>query len=113
MLLQCIQGVSNQLSLNEFDVVNKVAAIWTDLSRNLTPEDLKIIEGTATSWYTLDQGIAAILVAALDPKLANAKTEVFLSDCRFEDVAETAKNSEIAERLWKLSETLTKSNAKI
>jgi NAD(P)-dependent dehydrogenase (short-subunit alcohol dehydrogenase family) len=90
-----------------------VTAIWTDLSRNLTPEDLKVIEGTATSWYTLDQGIATILVAALDPKLANAKTDVFLSDCKLEDVADTAKDPEIAERLWKLSETLARSNAKI
>ncbi len=88
-------------------------AIWTDLSRNLTPEDLKVIEGTTTSWYTIDQGIATILVAALDPKLANAKTEVFLSDCKFEDVADSAKNPEIAERLWRLSESLTKSNARI
>ena len=90
-----------------------VTAIWTDLSRNLTPEDLKVIEGTATSWYTLEQGIATILVAALDPKLPKAKTDVFLNDCKFEDVADTAKDPEIAERLWKLSETLARSNAKI
>jgi hypothetical protein len=79
----------------------------------LTPEDLKIIEGTATSWYDLDQGIASILVAALDPKLSDANTEVFLSECKFEDVADSAKNPQIAERLWKLSESLTGTNAKI
>jgi hypothetical protein len=79
----------------------------------LTPEDLKIIEGTATSWYDLDQGIATILVAALDPKLSDANTEVFLSECKFEDVADSAKNPQIAERLWKLSESLTRTNAKI
>lgn len=90
-----------------------IIAIWTDLSRNLTPEDLKIIEGTATSWYDLDQGIATILVAALDPKLSDANAEVFLSDCKFEDVADSAKNRQIAERLWKLSETLTGTVARI
>ena len=83
------------------------------MPRNLTPEDVKIIEGTATSWYDLDQGTATILVAALDPKLANASTEVFLSDCRIEDVADSAKNPQIAERLWKLSATLTGNSAKI
>ncbi len=88
-------------------LLSVATAIWTDLSRNLTPEDLKIIEGTATSWYDLDQGIATILVAPLDPKLSNASTEVFLSDCKFEDVAASAKNPQIAERLWKLSESLT------
>lgn len=72
-----------------------------------------MIEGTSTSWFTLDQGIATILVAALDPKLAEAKTGVFLSDCKFEDIEETAKDPKIAERLWKLSESLTKGSAKI
>ena len=94
-------------------VADLLLAIWTDLSRNLTPEDLKIIEGTSTSWVSLDQGIATILVAALDPKLAAARTEILLSDCKFEEVSDTAKNPLIAEKLWKLSETLTGSSAKI
>ena len=83
------------------------------MSRNLTPEDLKIIEGTATTWLSIDQGTATILVAAFDPKLQDAETGVFLSDCEVEDVAQYAKDSHIAERLWTLSEHLTKSSAKM
>jgi hypothetical protein len=108
-----IQDVRHKLSIHASIVANMSTAIWTDLSRNLTPEDLKIIEGTSTSWLSLDQGIATILVAALDPKLAEANTEVLLSDCKFEEVSDTAKDPSIAERLWKLSESLTKSSAKI
>ena len=83
------------------------------MSRNLTPEDLKIIEGTSTSWITQDQGIATILVAALDPKIADADDKVLLSDCRFTEVADTAKDPQIAERLWNLGENLTGESAKL
>ena len=58
-------------------------------------------------WKTHDQGIATILVAALDPKLERGNGKgVCLSDCQFEDVVEYAKSPEIAERLWGLSEEL-------
>ena len=88
-------------------------AIWTNLSRNLTPEDLKVIEGTSTAWLDQDQGTASILVAALDPKISDVNDQVFISDCQFDAVADTAKDPEIAERLWKLSEQLTNEKAKI
>ena len=88
-------------------------AIWTDLSRDLTPEDLKVIEGTSTSWINHDQGTATILVAALDPLLAKAGDQVFLSDSQFVDVVDSAKNPDIAERLWQLSKNLTVDHAKL
>ena len=83
-------------------------AINTDLSRNLTPGDWAFIEGTAKNgvWKTHDQGIATLLVAALDPKLATVQDKVFLSDCQFEDVKDYAKDPDIAERLWQLSQSL-------
>lgn len=90
-------------------------AIWTDLSRNLTPEDLKIIEGTATDWVTQDQGTSTILVAALDPKLAQADDarQVFMADCQVEIVENFASDLNIAERLWQLSEKLTGETARL
>ena len=82
-------------------------AIWTDLSRNLAPDDLKFIEGTAPGeWLTQDQGTSTILVAALDPKLADG-TPVFMSDCQFKEAEKFATDELIAERLWQLSEKLT------
>ncbi|EMC96382.1 hypothetical protein BAUCODRAFT_107977 [Baudoinia panamericana UAMH 10762] len=82
-------------------------SIWTDLSRNLAPDDLKIIEGTSTFWKNQDQGVATTLVAAFDPKLAGVTDRVYLSDCQLEDVVDHAKDPALAERLWLLSEQLT------
>lgn len=87
-------------------------AIWTDLSRNLSPGDLKVIEGTSTFWKNQDQGVATTVVAAFDPKLTEAEY-VMLSDCQLEDVATYAKDPSIAERLWQLSERLTGEHAKL
>ncbi|TKA76339.1 hypothetical protein B0A55_03745 [Friedmanniomyces simplex] len=87
-------------------------SIWTDLSRNLSEEDLKIIEGTSTFWKDQDQGCATTIAAAFDPDLCGAK-QAFLSDCHLEDVAEYAKDSVIAEKLWQLSEELTGESAKL
>lgn len=90
-------------------------AIWTDLSRNLTPQDLKIIEGTAVEWVTTDQGISTILVAALDPQISNpgGVDNVFMSDCQFSRTEKFASDSSIAERLWHLSEKLTGGSSKL
>ncbi|KAK5138480.1 hypothetical protein LTR08_000066 [Meristemomyces frigidus] len=82
-------------------------SIWTRLSRNLTPEDAKVIEGTSGFWKSRDQGVATILVAALDPELLGSNDLVMLSDCQLEDVATYAKDPKIAEHLWELSESLT------
>ncbi|KAK5700472.1 hypothetical protein LTR97_004989 [Elasticomyces elasticus] len=81
-------------------------SIWTDLSRNLSEEDLKIIEGTSGFWKNQDQGCATTVAAAFDPGLCEAQ-QVYLSDCHLEDVSDYAKSPTIAERLWQLSEKLT------
>lgn len=87
-------------------------SIWTDLSRNLSESDLKIIEGTSTFWKNLDQGVATMLVAALDPKLSTTD-QVLLSDCQLVDVSDHAKDPYVAERLWKLSEELVGAHARL
>lgn len=85
------------------------------MSRNLTPEDLNVIEGTATDWITQDQGTSTILIAALDPQLANAdgSNQVFMTDCQIDNVEKFANDADIAERLWQLSEELTGRSAKL
>lgn len=90
-----------------------ISAIWTELSRSLSPRDLKAIEGTSTFWKTHDQGIATTLVAALDPKLAEPTSQVYLSDCQLVDVEKYATDPGIAERLWKLSEQIVSKPAKL
>ncbi|KAK0275395.1 hypothetical protein LTR35_011097 [Friedmanniomyces endolithicus] len=45
-------------------------SIWTDLSRNLSDDDRKIIEGTSTFWKNQDQGCAPTLAAAFDPDIS-------------------------------------------
>lgn len=87
--------------------------IWTDLSRSLNQTDLDFIKSFPAEWKTPDQGIATIMVAALDPKLAEQAEMVYLSDCQLEDVSQYAKDSDVAEKLWELSEKLTGVNAKL
>lgn len=97
-------------------LVDTQSAIWTDLSRNLSPEDLAFIKSTpADGWITQDQGTSTILVAALDPKLADADgvDHAFLSDCQVSSVESFANDKEQAERLWRLSETLTGGNPRL
>lgn len=107
-------NILHAVSLNEKFRSNGIRAfavhpgsIWTDFSRNLSPEDFKVVEGTSTFWKNQDQGTATILVAALDPALAEADERPLLSDCQLEDVSDYAKDPEIAEKLWKLSKQLT------
>jgi NAD(P)-dependent dehydrogenase (short-subunit alcohol dehydrogenase family) len=89
-------------------------SIWTDFSRNLSEKDLQIIEGTSTFWKDQDQGCATNLAAAFDPELSTDNSgRVLLSDCKLDDVSDYAKDPEIAERLWQLSETLTESSSKL
>ncbi|KAK6384204.1 hypothetical protein LTR65_009776 [Meristemomyces frigidus] len=88
-------------------------SIWTDLSRNLSPDDLKVVEGTSGFWKDQDQGVATILVAALDPALSDTDGRVLLSDCQLVDVAASAKSPAIAEQLWQLSEKLTGEHSKL
>jgi hypothetical protein len=57
-------------------------------------------------WISLDQGTSTILIAALDPALCEPQESVYLSKGRIADAASYTHDSEIAERLWKLSEEL-------
>ncbi|KAI7339140.1 NAD(P)-binding protein [Hortaea werneckii] len=84
--------------------------IATDLSRNLSSEDAKVIE-SATDWINQDQGTATILVGALDPKLSMVGDDhAYLSDCQVAEPAKHARSPDVAERLWTLSEQLTKTS---
>lgn len=81
--------------------------IWTDLSRSLDKTDYDFIKNFPAEWKTHDQGISTIMVASLDPKLAQQTELVYLNDCQLEDVSEYAKDAKVAEKLWDLSQKLT------
>lgn len=81
-------------------------SIWTDLSRNLDEKHAAMIAKTGGFWKNLDQGSATTLVAALDPKLADAPDVIYLSDCQIAQAAAHASDEEAAERLWTLTEEL-------
>ncbi|TKX21225.1 hypothetical protein C1H76_6766 [Elsinoe australis] len=82
-------------------------SIVTDLGREMTPEDWKIIESTAANWVSLDQGTSTILVAALDPALDGKQEGVYLADCQIAKAEKHATDGEAAKKLWDLSEKLT------
>lgn len=66
---------------------------------------------SATDWIDQDQGTATILVGALDPKLSMVGDDhAYLSDCQVTEPAKHARSPEVAERLWTLSEQLTKTS---
>ena len=94
-------------------MLTHATAIWTELSRSLSPDDFASIKNTSSHWKTHDQGIATTLVAAFDPKLSEQTEKVYLSDCQLEDVEDYAKDPDAAERLWQLSEKLTGYTAKL
>ncbi|KIW20310.1 hypothetical protein PV08_00885 [Exophiala spinifera] len=81
-------------------------SIWTDLSRDLDEEHQNLVSKTGSFWKTLDQGSATTLVAALDPKLSEDTSVIYLSDCQVAEPAAHAKDPIAAERLWKLSEEI-------
>ena len=92
----------------------------TELQRHLSPETSTAIQGMIEKGFitmkTLGAGAATSVTAALDPKLTvpetNEKSEnhgVYMNDCQITDVArKEAVSSAEAERLWTLSESLTK-----
>ncbi|KAF2740097.1 NAD(P)-binding protein [Polyplosphaeria fusca] len=87
-------------------------SIWTGLSRDLDAEGQQAIRKTAQFWKNHDQGAATTLVAAFDPAL-NEQNGILLHDCQLFDAAPHATDPEIADRLWILSEELTKSTFKL
>ncbi|KAI8957307.1 NAD(P)-binding protein [Daldinia sp. FL1419] len=77
----------------------------TQLGRDHDAEMADTIAKTSTFWKNCDQGASTTLVAALDPAL-NARGGLYLSDCQFFPCADFAKDPNIAQRLWSLSEDL-------
>lgn len=90
--------------------------IETELSRSLDQEGQETIAKTAPAglWKTQDQGAATTLVAAFDPALKDAQVGDegqplgYLSDCQLRDdmVADHAKGTEKATRLWTVTEAM-------
>ncbi|KAL1607613.1 hypothetical protein SLS60_002547 [Paraconiothyrium brasiliense] len=79
--------------------------IETDLWREMPPETVKTILSSLPS-KSASQGIATMLVAALDPRLKESGG-AYLDDCQVADVQPFAKDKAKAEKLWQLSERLT------
>ena len=91
--------------------------IRTELGRSLTQERMERLKGWFDKGFiqlkSQQAGAATTLVAATDPGLGDFVTEtgkenwgVFLSDCQIADAPHHAVGSQLAERLWKLSEEL-------
>ncbi|KAF1951239.1 NAD(P)-binding protein [Byssothecium circinans] len=87
-------------------------SIWTGLSRDLDADGEAVIRKTSPFWKNHDQGCATTLVAAFDPALDEPKG-ILLHDCKLCDAAPHARDPSIAERLWKLSEKLVKTEFKL
>ncbi|KAI1101676.1 retinol dehydrogenase 13 [Jackrogersella minutella] len=80
-------------------------AVTSNLGREHDEEMANAIASTSEYWKTVDEGASTTLVAALDPAL-DVIGGLYLSDCQFFPSAEYTKNTESAERLWRLSEDL-------
>ncbi|KAF2005635.1 NAD(P)-binding protein [Amniculicola lignicola CBS 123094] len=87
-------------------------SIWTGLVRNLDPDGEQVIRNTSPFWKTGDQGSSTTLVGAFDPTLSKPQG-IFLHDCQLFDAAPHATDLKVAERLWRLSETLVKREFKL
>ncbi|KAF2149203.1 oxidoreductase-like protein [Myriangium duriaei CBS 260.36] len=88
--------------------------INTSLPRNLSPADLQTLyAGTEGTWITPDQGVATLLVAALDPGLDKRQDGVYLSGCRTAKPARHARDPATAERLWGFSGRLVKEGEEV
>lgn len=90
--------------------------IVTEIVRYSDPEKAKAgIEELKKSGFvfkSLEQGSSTTIVAACDPKLADAdeheedRSCIYLSDCQVGTPPDFAASPELAERLWKASEHL-------
>ncbi|RDL35158.1 uncharacterized protein BP5553_07089 [Venustampulla echinocandica] len=78
--------------------------IMTSLVRDLDSTAMESLM-KIPDWKSFDQGIATMLVAALDPDL-DPVDGVYLDDCRQRRAAKWAVDEAAAERLWKVSEEL-------
>lgn len=116
------------------NLVSHVAVVRTDLMREIGPGFRNYLESLPSDdWTSPDQGCAVLLVAAFDPSLSGryyscrvenldiwwlsllidlvASGATYLADCRISPPAGHASDKSKAEKLWKLSEELTKSSA--
>ncbi|CAI6310117.1 unnamed protein product [Periconia digitata] len=86
--------------------------IMTELARGATDDQIDAVNKQPIVRKTLSQGSSTTLVAALDPKLTdNLSTQeplVFLADCQLVKLPPKSSSKENADRLWDLSEELTK-----
>lgn len=104
----------------------ETTAIDTELGRDADTIHLDAISKVSSYVKTLDEGASTSLVASLDPALsgwcalshpkslmteppATDKSGVYLLDCQFGQAASYATDPDAADRLWKLSEELVKS----
>ncbi|KAI0442928.1 hypothetical protein F4803DRAFT_342462 [Xylaria telfairii] len=80
--------------------------VVSHLGRELDKDVADAIAATSKYWKNSDEGASTSLVAALDPSLDECRG-LYLSDCQFFPCADHAKNPDVAQRLWELSEELT------
>ncbi|KAI0451369.1 hypothetical protein F5B21DRAFT_384372 [Xylaria acuta] len=80
--------------------------VVSNLGREHDEDVAEAIAATSKYWKNSDEGASTSLVAALDPSLDECHG-LYLSDCQFFPCADHAKDPDVAERLWKLSEELT------
>ncbi|KAI0551222.1 hypothetical protein F4679DRAFT_145156 [Xylaria curta] len=80
--------------------------VVSNLGREHDEDVAEAIAATSKYWKNSDEGASTSLVAALDPSLDECRG-LYMSDCQFFPCADHAKDPDVADRLWKLSEKLT------
>ena len=82
--------------------------LWRHTEENYTKQIVASQEATG-GFKTLEQGSSTTLVAALDPGLPSPTTageNLFLDNCQLAEIVHWARDPELAEKLWRLSEEL-------
>ncbi|KAI8626601.1 NAD(P)-binding protein [Xylariaceae sp. FL1651] len=80
--------------------------VISHLGRDQDKEVSEMIAKTSKYWKNSDEGGSTTLVGCLDP-LLDERRGLYLADCQFCPCADHAKDLNIAQRLWNLSEKLT------
>lgn len=55
---------------------------------------------------SIEQGVSTTIIAALDPRIV-PQSGAYMTDCHVQDVRDYAKDPELVQKLWDLSERLT------
>ncbi|KAI1276821.1 NAD(P)-binding protein [Xylaria sp. FL0933] len=79
--------------------------VISNLGREHEEDVAKTIAATSNYWKNSDEGASTSLVAALDPSLDESRG-LYLADCQFSTCADHAKDRDVAQQLWQLSEEL-------